>query len=252
MIDVARRISLLKYLFGVYPSVWQLPNAVKILEFNELTKVFSPDEGTKVLDLGCGKGLQTQLLASRGAKVFGVEPNEKRYKLAQREVRWSRAKRDVSFFHGTLDQAPFEDGSFDSVVSFCVLEHIPNLDEVLQRLHRLLRKGGQLHATVDSLSNIEDNDLIEKHRNEHSVVEYFTPQTVDDRLRGAGFEVLEKRHILTSDMAKQMLVNELKTGNYWMPPDVRSKYYSELVEAETQAPSETGTMILVRAQKAEA
>jgi SAM-dependent methyltransferase len=250
MLELKNKLHSLKYLLGIYPNFWQLPNAVKLYEFMELTRDFYPAKNTRVLDLGCGKGIQTQLLAARGADVFGVDPSTKRFNAANGELKWSKAKRKVRFFCGTLEEAKLKDKSFDSVISFCVLEHIPNLPEVLQEIHRILKDGGELHATVDALDNIDDAALKDKHRNEHAVVQYFTPETIEETLRKAGFRVTEKRHILTSDLAKDKLIEELTTGKYFLPPSERKKALERLKkEEEKSASRKRGTMILCRAQK---
>lgn len=250
MIDIQRRVTALKYFVGVYPSVWQLPNAVKIYEYQEIAKGFSPKTGNKVLDLGCGRGLQTQLIARGGAEVIGIEPNPKRYALAIKELRSSRVKNRVEFYNGTLDEIELEDETLDHAVSFCVLEHIPNLDDVLKKIFRLLKKGGELHATVDSLGNIADERLIEKHRTEHAVVQYFTEATIEQTLAGAGFTVTEKRPILTSSLARKKLVDELETGNYLDSVERRKQLVKELTDEEMRSGRpERGTMILVRARK---
>lgn len=250
MIDIKRRVTAIKYALGFYPSIWQLPNAVKIFEYLEIEKGLKLDRRHQVLDLGCGRGLQTQLLARNAAHVTGVEPDNKRHLLAVRDLGSSRLRKKINFVHGTLEDAKLEKESLDRAVSFCVLEHIPNLDEALSRIFRAMRSGGELHATVDSLSNINDDRLLEKHRSEHSVIQYFTLDSIEQTLNNAGFAVMEKRHFLTSKLAKEKLIAELETGNYLDPVVRRKKLVQDLFDAEMQnsAPNQ-GTMILVRAWK---
>jgi 2-polyprenyl-3-methyl-5-hydroxy-6-metoxy-1,4-benzoquinol methylase len=250
MIDFQRRVKMLKYLLGIYPSIWQLPNAVKIHEFMELTNGLSTGSNNRILDLGCGQGMQTQLIAKTGAYLIGVEPNAKRYGLALRELQSSRVKPRVKFFNGTLEEAGLEEESFDSVISFCVLEHIPNLDDVLKNIYKILKQGGEIHATVDSLSNIDNESLLNKHRREHAVVQYFSLDTIEHVLNQAGFVVTENRHILTSELARNKLIKELETGNYLEHIGMRKTAVQELIHEESQSnTNDQGTMILVRARK---
>jgi len=251
MIDIQRRVFALKYFLGAYPSVWQLPNAVKIYEYLEIEKGLNSSPDSRMLDLGCGRGLQTQLLALNAAHVTGVEPDTKRHSLALRDIKTSRVRKKVTFVHGTLEDANLKKETLDRAVSFCVLEHIPNLTEILVKIFGLLRVGGELHATVDSLSNIDDKNLLEKHRKEHAVVQYFTLDSIEQTLNRAGFTVTEKRNFLTSKLAKEKLVDELETGIYLDPPAQRKKMVHELVDAEKRSTEPNqGTMILVRARKA--
>lgn len=250
MIDIERRRKILKYVLGIYPSVWQLPNSVKILEFLELTEDFNPVKGETVLDLGCGKGLQAQLLASNGANIIAMDPNVKRHRAAMRELRWSRVRNRVDLRCCSIEDDSFEPGTLDSAISFCVLEHIPNLDNVLQRINKALKPEGELHATVDSLSNVDDEQLLLTHRREHEVVQYFTLDTIESTLNRAGFRVFEKRHILSSELAKKKLIDELETGNYLQPAKIRKADFENLSKHERECSSKNrGTMILVRARK---
>ena len=84
----------------------------------------------------------------------------------------------------------------DRVVS-SRFEHIQNLDDVLRELLRLLKPGGELHASVDALASIRDPELLARHRRDHYVVQYFTQQTLRRQLEAAGFEVLEIYPLMT-------------------------------------------------------
>jgi 2-polyprenyl-3-methyl-5-hydroxy-6-metoxy-1,4-benzoquinol methylase len=242
-------LKTLKYASGVYPSVWQLPNAVKIHEFKELADGVHLAPGNRVLDLGCGKGIQSQLLARRGPSVLGVDPDEKKIRIARRELQKSRLRDRVEFVCGTLESLRLPAGSFSHVFSFCVLEHIANLHEVMLELHRLLEPGGELHATVDALSNIDDPELLERHREKYSVHRYFRPESVREAFRAAGFDLFSQQYILSSRYARRQLLQELETGQSLQPPGERRNQYLELVRQETGSIRDAGLMILCRARR---
>lgn len=96
-----------------------------------------------LLDVGCGDGhfaaacLQTNVDA-------GIDPAA----TSAHEARRTGAYRQVLV--GNAAHLPFPDGSFAGVVSNCVLEHIPPLDESLAEMARVLRPGGKLVITVPS------------------------------------------------------------------------------------------------------
>ena len=52
--------------------------------------------------------------------------------------------------HGDATKLPFQNGSFDVIPSFHVIEHIPNLGNVLKEIARVLKKSGYLVFTVPS------------------------------------------------------------------------------------------------------
>src|ERR1035437_10129097 len=123
-------------LLRLVPSVWMLRNPFKIYECQELMRDSGLSAGDSILDLGCGRGMQTQLLAESCSSAVGVDTSEEQIGYANLFVRHSRVEPKVKFICSTLQQARLPGGSFDKVFSFCVLEHIPKLHEVLKELHR--------------------------------------------------------------------------------------------------------------------
>ncbi|MEI6176295.1 MAG: methyltransferase domain-containing protein [Verrucomicrobiota bacterium] len=57
---------------------------------------------------------------------------------------------DAEFTIGFGEKLPFEDGSFDAVLSFETFEHVRNVGESLAECHRVLRSGGRLYAVFPS------------------------------------------------------------------------------------------------------
>ena len=100
------------------------------------------DEGS-VLDVGCGTGLLAQRLAARGYEVVGVDPSEGMLDV----LRSRRPEIRAVLASGTA--LPFEDDSFDLVVSVATFHHIAEPSAVrrtLGEMTRVARRGG--HALV--------------------------------------------------------------------------------------------------------
>ncbi len=93
--------------------------------------------------------------------------------------------------------------TLDHVFSFCVLEHIRNLHEVLLEVRRILKPGGQVHVSVNSLATITSEALIGKHHRDNFVLQYFNQQTLREELQSAGLEVASIFPILTGEFARQ-------------------------------------------------
>ena len=157
---------------------------------------------------------------------------------------------EVQFYSGRLEELELPHGSFDYVFSFCVLEHIDNLEEVLRELCRLLKPSGEIHATVDSLSNIDDPEILDKHRTAYRVCRYFRPETIRSVLAEAGFRMYECRHILSSEMARDETVRDLLSGCSTIASKERRREYEKLVDAEKGVNEASGgIMLLCRASK---
>lgn len=93
----------------------------------------------KVLDLGCGTGYGSAALISMGAKsVDGVD-------LSRGAIDFARANyspKGLSFKVADALNLPFKNNTFDSIVSFEVIEHVKNYSKYLTEAFRVLKKGG--------------------------------------------------------------------------------------------------------------
>src|SRR5262245_30575553 len=110
--------------------------------------------GAEVLELGCGAGVPvTHALAERG-RVTGVDISAEQIALAERYVP------DATFIHADMTTLDFAPGSFDAVVAFYTLTHVPRAEHsgLLERIATWLRPGGLLFATLgasDSPGSVE-------------------------------------------------------------------------------------------------
>ncbi|HEX2513164.1 MAG TPA: class I SAM-dependent methyltransferase [Chloroflexota bacterium] len=101
-----------------------------------------------LLDVGCGDGHFAAVSLPRDAggtaADVGIDPQPE----SAAEAARGGAYRQVLV--GSAARLPFPDASFQTVLSNCVLEHIPPLDESLAEIARCLRPGGRLVITVPS------------------------------------------------------------------------------------------------------
>jgi 2-polyprenyl-3-methyl-5-hydroxy-6-metoxy-1,4-benzoquinol methylase len=92
-----------------------------------------------VVDIGCGDGALTYLIAKRGAKVTGVDTCPEALELARTEF----AKRGTGCrFLSSMDNLP--DSSFDVAVCAEVIEHVADPGAFLENIRRILRPSGRL------------------------------------------------------------------------------------------------------------
>jgi SAM-dependent methyltransferase len=96
-------------------------------------------QGREVLDVACGEGYGTALLADRGARrLTGVDLSPQ----AIAHARSTYSRPNVEFVEASCTRMPFADASFDLVVSFETLEHIDTQREFLDEVARVLRPEG--------------------------------------------------------------------------------------------------------------
>jgi GT2 family glycosyltransferase/SAM-dependent methyltransferase len=95
-----------------------------------------------VLDIACGEGYGSAILAQRARHVCGVDISNDAVKHAI-EVYASKIE-NVEFKQGSADAIPYPDAYFDIVTSFETLEHLEPQEEMLAEIKRVLKPGGLL------------------------------------------------------------------------------------------------------------
>lgn len=97
--------------------------------------------GRRVLEVGCGRGVGLEILSSLGAAtVSGFDLDPAMIALARTRVSVSGSGAHVYVGDATAISAP--DASFDAVVEYAILHHIPPWREALGEIARVLRPGG--------------------------------------------------------------------------------------------------------------
>ena len=111
--------------------------------------------GQRVLDVGCGAGTDSlvaaQMVAPDGA-VTGIDMTEEMLGKARAGARELDAE-NVEFVAGEAEDLPFDDGSFDVVVSNGVIDLVPDKDAVFSEILRVLRPGGRIQIADVTIQN---------------------------------------------------------------------------------------------------
>lgn len=99
-----------------------------------------PVRGRRVLDLGCGTGFLSALLAANGAEVDAVDVSAASLAVARRRAEASGVADRVRFHRAPAESLGFEDARFDAACGVFVLHHL-DLPLAAAELRRVLRPG---------------------------------------------------------------------------------------------------------------
>ena len=96
-----------------------------------------------VLDIGCGGGYMVDALSHHTTKLVGIDLAQQALLAADQRAR--SEKYHCLLSRASADALPFPNHSFDGIVCTDVLVHVPNPEDVVAEISRLLKPGGWLH-----------------------------------------------------------------------------------------------------------
>jgi ubiquinone/menaquinone biosynthesis C-methylase UbiE len=119
-----------------------------------LTRRFEPDRaellGTatgRVLEIGPGAGTGFVNYTQKAREVVGLEYSagmlDKAHAELQRLAEAGELRTAVALTQGSVTDLEFEDGSFDTVISFLVFCSVPDPESAAREVHRVLKPGGR-------------------------------------------------------------------------------------------------------------
>ena len=102
--------------------------------------------GLRGLDIGCGEGHNTRLLAERGSRMTAIDiaPTFVRHAAVEEATR----RHAIAYQVASAVQLPFPDGTFDFATGFMSFMDILETDLVLSEAYRVLRPGGFLQFSI--------------------------------------------------------------------------------------------------------
>jgi SAM-dependent methyltransferase len=123
-------------------------------DFTEfLVEMLAPRPGNRILDVGCGEGLAEVEIGRQHIsqlRLFGIDLIPSKVAAARQETRSHNQR--VGFAAADACRLPFKDGSFDSIYSVAVLQHIDELESALSEFARVTVPRGRVVAVEPDIT----------------------------------------------------------------------------------------------------
>lgn len=123
---------------------WLMNNPIRAMiqsqhEMRNFERLIDLPQGKCILEIGCGQGIGAKILSKRLKPVEyqGIDLDEKMIKRAKR-----RKIKKATFQTADATKLPFDSETFDLVFDFAIIHHIPNWEEALSEVFRVLKPGG--------------------------------------------------------------------------------------------------------------
>ncbi|GGE57802.1 ubiquinone/menaquinone biosynthesis C-methylase UbiE [Priestia taiwanensis] len=101
-------------------------------------------QGANILDVGCGDGYGSYLLAKEGYNVVGMDYSGEMVNTATGHNK----EKNVSFVKGDMCHMPFEDGTFASIMAITSVEWTESPLQAVQEFYRVLEDGGKCCVAI--------------------------------------------------------------------------------------------------------
>jgi ubiquinone/menaquinone biosynthesis C-methylase UbiE len=134
----------------------------------------------KVLDVGCGFGTDLKRATDLGAICMGIDASEEFINMAKQNLP------DAELKVGFMENLPYEDDSFDVIMSRYVIQTSPDVPRCLEEMIRVLKPQGSLvYLTVDPIRT-----FVEKGEER----DYFQQKVMKSFFFGGNFSTMEPTH----------------------------------------------------------
>ena len=163
------------------------------LEGRMLFEMGGPMEGGLALEVGCGRGVGTQIIFDRfkADRVHAFDLDPDMVALAQGRLR--KRGDAVRLWAGTVTQIDAPDDTYNAVFDFGIIHHVPDWRSALAEVFRVLKPGGRFYAE-EVLRHFIDNPvwrlLLDHPRSDRFDQHEFAVQLAD-----CGFEIVARRFL---------------------------------------------------------
>lgn len=164
-----------QYMFNIEERYWWYVGMRRITD--TLLAGQLQNKNLKILDAGCGTGMNLLHFENKGHAAFGFD-------LAPEAVSAVRTRGFQKVVRASITEIPCATGTFDLACSFEVIDEVPDQARAIQELHRVLKPGGFLLLRLPAF-----NWLRSSHDDDIGTLRRFTLPEMETALQHAGFTI---------------------------------------------------------------
>ncbi len=181
---------------GIYDEIAEEWNEYRQKPLPAFHLLLRHARGGVCLDAGTGNGRHLPLLAEKYSKVYGVDSSKKLVEAAKKRVQKAKITR------GDIRELNYVDNFFDDIYSTAVLHHLNQREaaQALQEIHRVLKPGGLLLASVwnkeqEKFRKLKKEDNVPWRKKDGTIVNrfvhFYTEAEIRRLAQQTGFGVVE-------------------------------------------------------------
>lgn len=220
---------------NVFEKVYHLVRKISLK--NKLNLINSLSKDTKqLLDIGCGTGDFLEIAQQNNWSVFGIEPNQ--------QARGVANKKTNNVVFDTDQLSKFKNQTFDVITLWHVLEHLPNLEDQVQRFKKILKPNG---ALIVAVPNYKSFDAMH-YKNFWAALDvprhlwHFNKSSISKLFKTQSMRVVKTKPMLFDAFYVSMLSEKYKTGK--MNP-VKGVYIGLLSNIKSILTKEPSSLIYI-------
>ncbi|RFU39209.1 class I SAM-dependent methyltransferase [Actinomadura logoneensis] len=199
--------------------------------------------GRKVLDVAGGDGYWAGRTRRRGAYAVSID-------LARGKMEYGRTLADPpALVECDALKLPFQDGSFDAILSVCAIEHFDDGGRSLDEMARVLKPGGQVFMSADVLSRADAwPKLRDAHKAKYHVQHTYTHESLAKLMDERGLDLVRHSYQFRTAAAERLYLSLSAYGGR-VGFNAAAPLAPLVAAADAKAPNDRGSIVLVQARK---
>lgn len=161
-------------------------------ELKEVRRLSTLPSGKVVLEIGCGNGIGARLIKEYFSplKIYAIDLDQRMIDMAKRNT----SDDSIIFELGDATKLRYLDEQFDAVFDFGVIHHIPNWEDCIRELKRVLKIGGELIVEDFSIETFETvTGRILRKLTSHPYERMYRRTELFECLKSSGFEIMKEK-----------------------------------------------------------